>query len=274
VRRIAAACAAIVIAVAGGPVTGAGAAGVPYDDTSVAGVITLCDRAGHPLDHGSTRDRPLAWSAVSSAPAPTPYDADGRTATLLAYQPRKGLSPREWSGDLLTASARYSNAAHPMAQATNDDASLQDFLDAYPTSWDGFVQLRIYLGAPEQPAFRQRYAALDVKVSGDRWVMARGGTSGCGSGQATSVADILVPSTTAPPSAAPGAPAGAKAAAPAATVVDAAAPEVQSASSRSTELGRGGSGSSGRVAAGIGLLAVAAAGAVWLQRRRASTLQS
>ncbi len=85
-------------------------------------------RPGRQAGHVGAHDqRPFVWRAVSSTAAPAPYDKAGRTATLFAYQPRPQVDAAEWSGDLLTASARYTDVAHPMAAATALDEPLKDF---------------------------------------------------------------------------------------------------------------------------------------------------
>jgi hypothetical protein len=126
---------------------------------------------------------------VSSTAAPADYAIDGRTATLFGYQPREGLEPSQWGGQMLTASSRYENPAYPKAQATEGDDRLADFLDLFPVSWDGFVQLRLYLGAPGTQTLTQTYAATDIQVSGDSWKVVRGGSVPC-AGKAISIEDI------------------------------------------------------------------------------------
>jgi hypothetical protein len=167
---------------------------VPYSDPGAIGFIGLCDRAGHPIHGGSTSDAPFAWLAVSSVAAPAPYNGDGRTATLLAFQPRQGVDPGQWSGSLLTASSRYTNPKHPMAQLTSGDLPLSDYLTTYPLRWDGLIQLRLYFGAPGRETSTRQYAATDIRVKGKRWTVVRGGDVDCKSGSAISMETLLTPS--------------------------------------------------------------------------------
>jgi hypothetical protein len=216
-RALAAAVAFLAVACTGvtaaGPAASAGTS-VPSDPSS-AGAIGLCDKTGQPVEHGNIHDKPFVWSALATTPAPAPYDREGRTATLLAYQPRPGVNPAEWSGDQLTASSQYTNPSHPMAQATDGDDRLADFLDAYPTELDGLVQLRLYLGAPDQPPDTQTYAAAVIRVDGDTWSVVAGGTVPCNASTAVSLETrVLPPSTTTP---APAPPAGADTGAPSAS---------------------------------------------------------
>ncbi|MCU1366621.1 MAG: hypothetical protein JWN39_2260 [Ilumatobacteraceae bacterium] len=177
---------------------------VPYTDPNAVGFIGLCDASDHPIDHGSISAQPFVRSAVSSAAAPAPYDGEGRTATLFAYQPRDGSAPGEWSGQLLTASTRYTDPQHPMALATPLDDSLGTFLGAFPPSWDGLIQLRLFLGVPGQPTRTLQYAATDIRVDGDTWTVTRGGDTACDQQAGTSIEELLptgaaTPSTAAPP---------------------------------------------------------------------------
>jgi hypothetical protein len=128
-------------------------------------------------------DKPFVWTAASSLKAPAPYDGTGRKATLLAFQPRQGAAPGEWSGDQLTGSIAYPDPAHPTVRATADDFSLQDFVDGFPPRWDGMLQLRMYLSAPGQKAQSTGYASTDIKVSGQTWTIVGGGP-GAGPGGA------------------------------------------------------------------------------------------
>jgi hypothetical protein len=179
----------------------AAAAGVPFTDPSASGYIGLCDRAGHQMTSGSVTAHPFAWKAVSSVPALPPYDNATRTAILVAYQPRQGLVAGEWSGAELTASSRYSNPAHPMAAATGDDDSLADFTSDFHPVWNGYVQLRMYLGASGAEIYRVHYPTLVIQVSGSHWRAIGGGRVDCNAGTATSIETILLPkSSTSPPS--------------------------------------------------------------------------
>jgi hypothetical protein len=178
----------------GGAPAYAGNAGVPYPDPNAVGTIGLCNEAGQQITHGSTSTTPFAWRAVSSQPAQAPYNESGRTATLFAFQPRKDLPAGEWSGEALTASARYTNSVNPMAAATNGDSSLKDFIDDFPPSWDGLVQLRIYLGAPDHPIYSLNYPATNIKVTGQTWrLVGAAAPIACNSGRSVSIESILLP---------------------------------------------------------------------------------
>ncbi len=172
--------------------------GVPYTDSNVVGTIGLCGKDGQLVRSGNINDHPFVFTAVSSEAAPSPYDAKGRKATLFAYQPRKDVVPGRWSGDSMTASSEYTNAAHPMTSGTLRDFSLADFLGGFPVRWDGLVQLRVYLGAPDTPIMKLPYPATDIRVSGDTWTVVHGGTGDCSVGKATS-SEVAIFGT-APPS--------------------------------------------------------------------------
>ena len=192
----------IFLLMAAGPGTsGAATPGVPYADPNVSGYIGLCNQAGQQITSGSTTATPFVWRAVSSKPAPAGYNGAGRSATLMAYLPMKVLPPGDWSSEQLTATSRYSNPDSPMAAATANDESLQTFVNDFPPELDGFVQLRLYLSAPDQEALVTQYPALDIQVTGTTWQAIGGGSVNCNSGTVTSIESLVQPgtsSTTAP----------------------------------------------------------------------------
>jgi hypothetical protein len=167
---------------------------VPYSDPAATGVIGLCDKAGQPVTHGTITAKPFVFRAVSSAAAAAPYSGSGRTASLYAYQPRQDVPAGDWSGQALTASTRYTNPAHPMAQATKGDDSLADFMANYSPAWNGLLELRMFLGAPDATPESFTYPATDIQVTGDTWHVVRGGNVPCTSGHAQSIESILLSS--------------------------------------------------------------------------------
>jgi hypothetical protein len=204
-RRMAAALAAIAFtaltAFVGAPAASAGSAAVPYTDPRSVGFIGLCNSAGQQITTGSISTRPFVVRAVDSKPAAAPYNATGRTATLYAYQPREGLPPGAWSGEVMTAAGRYSSPAHPMTAGTPLDDSLADFMSDYPLSWNNLIQLRMYLGAPNEPIDSVSYPTINLKVTGKTWkVVGASGKVSCTAGSSVSVETILLPSSQLHPS--------------------------------------------------------------------------
>lgn len=175
--------------------SGAGTTTVPFSDPNAVGYIGLCDQAGHQIRSGSIDTVPFAWRAVSSQAAEAPYNSSYRTAILLAYQPRQGLASGEWSGDELTASSRYTNPAHPMAAATHGDDSLEAFLSDYHPVWNGFIELRMYLGTADAETYSEHYPMLAVQVTGNSWHAVGGGPVDCHSGTAESIESIVLPTS-------------------------------------------------------------------------------
>jgi hypothetical protein len=167
------------------------ASSVPYVDPNAVGSIGLCDQTGQPLTHGSIDDKPFVWKAVDETAAKAPYNVTGAAATLYAYQPREGVDPREWSGSQLSAASKFSDPTHPAAAMTGLDGALSRFLTGYPARWDGLVQLRIYLGAPDEPIYSLTYDSADIKVSGETWSVVKASSVSCGSGSAVSLEQIL-----------------------------------------------------------------------------------
>jgi hypothetical protein len=159
----------------------------PYTDSAATGHIGLCDTHSKSITSGSVTDKPFVWRAVGSTAAGASNRGAGRTATLYAFQPRRGVDPSGWSGEQLTSSGQYTNVNHPMAQATSADIDLQDFLTAYPAKLSGLVQLRLYLGAPDQPLSTTHYDATDIRVSGTKWSVVGGTSVTCTDGRSVSL---------------------------------------------------------------------------------------
>lgn len=268
------------------------AASVPYTDSRVQGYLSLCDAAGKPITGGQTATTPFVAAAIGSTAAPAPYNVKGATATLYAYQPRQQIDPGEWSGEQLTGSAQFSSSAHPMAVSTLLDSSLADFVADFPPKWDGFVQLRIYLSAPNQSVYSLKYDAADIQVTGSTWKVIRGGSALCGTGTATSNEDHLIPQQLASASAsasraaaaaavsgASNAPTSSTANAASSAAAGASAEESASASRSSSgavptasAADKGSSSDTAEIAGlGVAVVIVAAGGGIfWWRRNRAS----
>jgi cobalamin biosynthesis Mg chelatase CobN len=78
-------------------------------------------------------------------------------------------------------------------------------LENFHPKWDGFMQLRIYLGAPNHQAYEIHYPALNLEITGDTWTAVGGGPVDCKAGTAVSDESVLLPSlqsTTVPSTAA------------------------------------------------------------------------
>jgi hypothetical protein len=164
-------------------------------DPASMGYIGLCNAQGQQITSGNITTAPFAWRAVSTAPANGAYAGPSRTSILFVYQPIDGLAPSDWSGDSLTASSRYSNPAAPMAAATARDESLAQYMVEFKPKWDGYLQLRMYLGADNEQPYADSYPTLDIKVKGDTWRAVDGGPVNCASGTAVSIESLLLPST-------------------------------------------------------------------------------
>jgi hypothetical protein len=252
------------------------ASSAPYKDPRATSSLALCGKDGKQVTSGNTADRPFVWRAVSSSKAPAPYNKKGRTATLFAYQPRPQVDAGEWSGDLMTASAKYTDANHPMAAATNLDEPLTTFLNEYPTKVDGFVQLRLYLSAPEEPAFTAQYAAANIQVSQGRWHLVGANPKvSCTSGTAVSLEAILptpAPSKSATPKPSTGAtstlPAGSTPSATAGSTASAAAGSGLDPVADSSPVSHDGNGWQTGAIVAIAVLGVGALGAWFAIRRR------
>ncbi|MCX6397251.1 MAG: hypothetical protein NTV23_12240 [Propionibacteriales bacterium] len=149
----------------------------PYTDPAATGTLTFCNVDGSEVTRGSTKDAPFADLVVGSTAVDGQY-AQGGTATLLAYQPREGVSPEEFSGGLLTKATTVTDVAHPFARISDRSTTLADFTAAYPATWDGYVQLRLVVGGVGAPP-RAKYDTADVRIDGDRWELVTGGGGDC-----------------------------------------------------------------------------------------------
>jgi hypothetical protein len=171
---------------------------LPYTDANATGGITLCDAQGKGVTSGRI-DAALAATAVGGTPAGAPFNGDHRSAILTAYQPRKAIDPGNWSGQSMTGMSQYTNPKNPMVEILPRDYTLKGFLTGYPAQWDGLVQLRVFLKAPNQGTKNDTYAATTLKVTGSTWQQV-GAAAGdvCKTGTAVSIARILGLSTAAP----------------------------------------------------------------------------
>jgi cobalamin biosynthesis Mg chelatase CobN len=99
----------------------------------------------------------------------------------------------------MTAMSQYTNPKNPMVEILPRDNTLQGLLTAYPAQWDGLVQLRIYLKAPNQGVKNDTYAATSLKVTGSTWQQVGAAAGGvCKTGTAVSITRVLGLPTAAP----------------------------------------------------------------------------
>jgi hypothetical protein len=153
---------------------------VPYDDAQSAGLLTLCSADGKAVTGGKVDDQPFADVVLGETALPSNLDPAGAVATLFAYQPREGVATSEFSGNALTATAEIADPARPAARVEEDAWTIGDFVTAFPADFDGYVQLRLYLGTPEAGTLSdQPYDTADLRVDGDAWELVRGGTASC-----------------------------------------------------------------------------------------------
>ena len=174
------------------------AASAPFPDANATGGITLCNAQGQPITTGRTNG-PIALTVVGGTAALAPYTGKGRTAGLFAFQPRHGVDPGSWSGLALTALSEYSNPKHPMVEILPRDYTLGDFDQAYPTQWDGLVELRLFLRVPNEPVLNYTYSATTVQVTSNTWrQLGPQAGAACNVGTAESVIRLLGQPTAAP----------------------------------------------------------------------------
>jgi hypothetical protein len=177
-------CAALVVI----PATPAiAASSLPYVDPSALGGIGLCDQQGNSLTQGNVDTKPFVWKAVEETPAKAPYNVSDASATLYAFQPRKGVDASGWSGQQLSTASRFTTPNHPAATMTGRDESLSAYMAAFPPQWDNLIEIRIFLSAPGQPVSSETYDAVNIKVTGDTWKVVDSTNVSCKLGNAVSV---------------------------------------------------------------------------------------
>lgn len=156
------------------------AAEAPYRDPAAGGLLTLCSAEGTPLTSGDVTQRPFASVVLSDLALPPGQSSAGAVGTLFAHQPRTGVGSDEFSGTALTAAHVLADPNRPAVPVTAESWSIGDFVEAYPATADGFVQLRLLLGTPIAGTLSQeKYATADIRVDGSRWEVVRGGTADC-----------------------------------------------------------------------------------------------
>jgi hypothetical protein len=155
-------------------------------DPAAHGYVGLCGVDGKPMISGDIHDKPFVWTAVASQPAPREARGARPVATLYAFQPRPDVPAGDWNGDQLTATSPYATRGAPATQATKLDNGLDYVVKDYPPMVDGLYELRLYFGNSHNSAYTDQYAATFIKVVGDRWSVAQGGTVDCSKGHAVS----------------------------------------------------------------------------------------
>ncbi len=114
----------------------------------------------------------------------------GTSAQLYAFQPRKGVDPSDWSGEQLSGASRFTNLVHPTAALTGLDESLAVFVGDFPPQWDGYVQLRLYLNAPNAGEYTTTYNATNLVIKGDKWSAVGDSPVSCGGSTAVSDKEV------------------------------------------------------------------------------------
>ncbi len=175
------------------PSAAASSSALPFHDANARGTLTFCNRANQPMTSGSLDTVPFAWKTISSAAAPTRYRGSDARATLAAYQPLQFVDPGDWSGSQLTGSSSFTSSAHPVAQATNGDPPLLNFVQAYPPHWRGLVEVRMLFSGVDLPQHISPYPAAVLSVKGNTWTLLSGGGGSCSEGSGVSDESVLLP---------------------------------------------------------------------------------
>jgi hypothetical protein len=163
----------------------------PFTDQYSDGLITLCDHNNRPVTSGSLQTVPFAWKAISSGTAPSGY----KEAFLSVFQPLQHVDPADWSGYQLTGDSVFSNASHPVAQATYHDPPLEWPDHNYPPYWNGLYELRMFYSGVNLATQNQAYPTAIISVHGSNWSMVEGGGTSCNAGTAVSLETLRLPAS-------------------------------------------------------------------------------
>lgn len=184
---VVAAVAVVAVAVAVGAAWSVRGEAVPYDDAQSSGLLTLCDESGHRVTRGSVDDTPFAPIVLGATPVDAQVEEDAVVnATLYGYQPRENVDPLEFSGSPIGGPVPFVDHDRPATRIVPDAWSIANFVEVFPATYDGYVQLRLIVSASGFGAFTSSYDTADLKVDGDSWHVVRGGDADC-----TDAADLL-----------------------------------------------------------------------------------
>jgi Bacterial Ig-like domain (group 3) len=171
-----------VLAVAAGLMVGfsgtAFAAAPPYEpDPSSIGGLTFYDATGNQITGGNISDAPFASYVLAS----TAGRVGDNRATLFGYLPKNGVAIGAWTGEALTASPIYPNAAAPgslgttalpVASLTAGDETITQLAGDLPNTatdaYQGLYQLRLKTSGTGQAA-GSTYDSADILISGTTW---------------------------------------------------------------------------------------------------------
>ncbi len=147
----------------------------PYEpDPGSTGAVSLYDAAGNQIVSGSI-NTPFSFALSSS-----PGRAGDIKATIFGYTPKLGVPSGAWSGESLSGSTNYPNAAAPAPLGTSTlplvtgvagDQPLATLIADFPnTATDAYAnlyQLRVKTSGPT--GFNTAYGSVSLLVSGTTW---------------------------------------------------------------------------------------------------------
>jgi len=161
------------IVVAGGGI--ALAATPPYEpDPNSTGAVTIFDASGNQVISGDI-NTPITFAQSSTAGR-----AGDTKATLFGYTPKAGVNSLLWSGEALSGSTTYPNAAAPAPLGTSSlplvsgvagdqplSTLIADFPNTATDAYQGLYQLRVKTSSTA--GFNTAYSSVSVLVTGTTW---------------------------------------------------------------------------------------------------------
>lgn len=152
----------------------------PYTDERSAGRLTLCDADGNQVTQGSTEATPFVTAVVGTTGLPAETSPEGAVGTVFVHQPRAGVGSEEFSGTPLSSTATLEDSSTPAVRINEETWSVADFTTAFPAELDGFVQVRLVLGTPQQGTLTEAdYDSLDLWVDEGTWHAVDPGDADC-----------------------------------------------------------------------------------------------
>jgi hypothetical protein len=169
----------VLVGLSAGPAFAAGNPPWEPDGNSV-GSLAFYDASGNQIIGGNVNTTPIAAFVQGSG---TPRAGDTK-ATLFGYTPVNGQVPGQWSGEALSGSTTYPNAAAPgslgtsalpLVTGSSGDESLATYITDFPNSdtsttdgYSGIYQLRLKTSATGKTV-TTTYDSVDIQVTGSTW---------------------------------------------------------------------------------------------------------
>jgi Bacterial Ig-like domain (group 3) len=205
VRRLVVAASSLALVAAGLAATAVSAQAVappPWEpDPTSIGALSFYNAAGTQITGGNVADAPFASYVLAG----TAGRAGDNRATVFGYLPKNGVAIGAWTGEALSASTVYPNAAAPaplgtsalpLVSLTSGDETISQLVGDLPNTatdaYQGLYQLRVKTSGPGQPSGTE-YDSADIQVTGSTWTQVYPAVA-----QSTTTALVVTPASPKP----------------------------------------------------------------------------